>query len=298
MIRDFWERETVDLGDDEARVLAMSSSIYAESLLRQFVSHKEEGVMQSSKSPLRPSNLSKPAVELFCIRFHPELYTQNENPLKLRQLFHCGDTWEGDAYFHLKRFGATNFHLQPPVTWGNGSINGHADIIAELNGVSYVWECKTVNEAFFKSLFDRDGNFKLESLKFRGYHLQAGLYAEALGIPAKLLIYNKNTSECLEIDVQPEWYADGLANVRNIIKVWNEVETWNDIFSRIRIPSPRKEYRDKRWTGRWMLPISMYNAASAQLVYDIVTDDDGKRVVVDYIYPPEHIHLKPELEQL
>ena len=268
-----------------------AAEIYKASLLRQFANIGND--IHDYTLKLRGSMMGKPIVELFAHRFHPELFEEDGWKTNQQlQLFHEGDTFEADAYFHLVRTGVKVLAKQIEVDWKG--VSGHVDFIAEINGEPTVLELKSAKDTFFKSVLKKGIDEE------RGYVSQLSIYMEALGLPGKWIVYNKDNSA--HTLITPTITDVELAMKRaNVIRhTWEVATCYDDIFEFVRPPKPRKEYKDKRWTGRWMPPLNLWSSPALHLCYDVEEDftEDGKprRYILDYRYPEKWTHLKPPLK--
>jgi hypothetical protein len=319
-MQNFWSRPVQDVPEQVLfTAIDVSTELYRQSLLKRFINNKAEDVLQAEKTALRPSNLGKPAVDLFGMRFFPELYQDGEGSAQLNHIFHMGDTWECDALFYFAQRGIEVLDVQPTINW-RGKVTGTADAVVCINGIRYVVDFKSVNSSYFKSNWDRTLDVYhlpahltdcaileripsvLKALEQtatlnnrRGYITQMSLYSDALHMPPMLLMLNKDTSEVVEGYFTVDERDAALHRVEQIVHAWEQVTCWEDVFQYIKPPPVRKEYKEKKWTGRYMPHMSMYNSPIIELVYELLPDDDGKLIVVDYRYPEQWKHLKPEL---
>lgn len=321
-MKNFWARPVKDVHTtDLLNAVNKSTELYAQSLMKRFVYYDEEDLVQAEKTALRPSNLGKPAVDIFGARFFPELYQGGEYNAQLNHIFHMGDTWECDALFYFAQRGIEILDVQPTIDW-RGKVQGTADAVVCIDGIRYVVDFKSVNSNYFKDSWDRSlvlyylpshlaDHQVLNRLPLilkgleccaainnrRGYITQLSLYSDALHLPPMLLMLNKDTSEVVEGYITVDERDAALHRVEQIVDAWDAVECWEDIFEYIKPPPLRKEYKNKKWTGRYMPHVSMYNSPIIDKVYEVLPDDDGKLIVVDYRYPEQWKHMKPGLPQ-
>lgn len=317
MIKNFWQRPVVQADEHELRAYAaLVAKMYEDSLVKRFIYNETD---ESAKSALRPSNLGKPAVDMFGARFFPELYEWGEVDPRTNHIFHMGDTWECDALFYMVQRGYTIDKIQPEINWRDMVI-GHADATASYGDIPLVVEFKAVNNNYFKDSWDRTMTdyhlpphladhqvmnrlpLILKQIETsaninnrRGYITQASIYADALNRRPMLMMLNKDTAEVIEAPIPRAEFEAAIHRVEQIADAWFKVDCWEDVFQFIKPPPVRKEYKDRKWTGRYMPHISMYNSPIIDLVYEVLPDVDGKIIVVDYRYPEKYIHLKPEL---
>lgn len=289
-ISDFWNRPLVDVNKAEMDAALTTASIKIRNTLREL--YLPSGVdSQAGKSPLRPSALGKPAIEIFAKRFHPHLYAGDEMESRMLHVIQTGFVWEAEFPVHALARGYKVIQDQPAIVWNNGLVVGHADYIIETpSGERRVVDCKAVNSRYGQDLTSHGITDK------RGYLTQLGIYSEALNMPSAMMALLKNDASVYEILPEPHETDLAMARARRICEAWLRVERWEDVFLYLRPPPPKKEFSKGKWTGRWLPHYSMYNSPALELVYDLYQDADGKLVVADYIYPPEHIHLKPPLQ--
>lgn len=267
--------------------------IYEQSLQRQFCGVGED--KHDYTKTLRGSMMGKPIVQIFGQRFFPELYEEDGYvTLQQRQLFHEGDTFEADAYFHLVRTGVKVLSKQLTIEYKG--VSGHVDFIIEHNGVPTVLELKSAKDSFFNSVLRKGVDEE------RGYVSQIAIYMDALGMPGAWIVYNKDNSAHTVVIPTLTDVEIALKRANTIIKTWEVAECWDDIFQFVRPPEPKKEYSDKRWTGRYLPPLTLWN--SPQTVELCYITEEGmnpkglpRTYILDYRYPEKWTHRKPQIKQ-
>lgn len=278
---DFWSLPTVSDVPTMLDAIETSTEIYQRSLAKTFVSNNSDGII------LRPSLLGKPAIELFAKRFLPDIFDGDGFETRILQIFHVGNCFEADLHFHLIRTGQMVFTTQAETEW-NGLLC-HADFIVKFASADHphILELKTTNSNYFDRC-NRDG-----ITDYRGHLTQGAIYQEAFGLPVIFVVYDKATSNMTWIEPTIAELESALYRAKRIVDVWNQVTCWEDVFLHLQPPPPRKEWKDKRWTGRYLVPPSLYGSPVVPIVYEMI----GKHVV-DYRYPDKYNHLKPELPTL
>lgn len=269
-----------------------ASLMYKASLERQFCGVGEDE--HNYTLSLRGSMMGKPIVHIFGQRFFPDYYKEDGHvTLQQRQLFHEGDTFECDAYFHLVRTGVKVLSKQETVDWKG--VSGHVDFVIELNGKPTVLELKSAKDSFFNTVLRKGVDEE------RGYVSQLSIYMDALGMPGAWIVYNKdNSAHTLVIPTLTD-VEIALKRAETIRKTWEVAECWDDIFQFIRPPEPKKEYSDKKWTGRYLPPLTLWN--SPQTIKLSYITEEGinpkglpRTYILDYRYPEKWTHRKPLLK--
>lgn len=296
----FWDLPTTANRDDLIEATYVASELYRKSLIRQFI---EE---ESHDEILRPSSLGKPAVHLFARKFFPELFTSPSDGVNAQraQLFHEGDTFEADGYFHFVRTGIRVVAVHPKIDYRG--IKGTGDIVIQMGDDTYLADFKSVNASYYNKVAPSKRNPLGAFTDERGTITQVAIYGAALNLTASVILYCRDDCRMMFVVPSEDEVKTALTRVDTIIDLWDTIDTWDDVFRYFRPPIPKAEVRKNQSTGRYggtgrfFVPQSMLYSPAADLVYDIMNDVNEKgeprAYVIDYKYPEKYAHLKPELK--
>lgn len=292
-----WYGPTVITSDELLEHMKYAAQIYQQSLAKQWTEQPYDPRI------LRPSMIGKPGLQLAAKRFFPEMFTtlyyahsqdipeeyeEEFADLQRRtQIFHMGDIWEADFYFHCKRTGIKILAFQQPVSW-NG-IEGTLDFILDLGNGPVLVDTKSYSAKYTKRLLS-------EGLTdtFGGV-TQLAIYSACAGyIPSYLGVFCRDTCHFYLVPADTESLNKALTRAKYVVDSWNQISEWDDAFAFFKPPPPKKEYSNRAWTGRYLVPVQFYSCPSRHLIYEIV-EDEGREYVVDYRYPDSMIEYKPEL---
>jgi hypothetical protein len=259
-----WVGLSEQLPHAEASAINKAAEIYKQGLSKQYQK-------QPDSTYVRVSNLGRPGLDIHAHRLHPKWFT-NDKTERLIQLFHNGDTFEADFYFHLYRFGYKIKKTQVEVNYRG--VLGHTDMVVVDNDVETLLELKTCSANRFSQLSKGQENMPLT------YLTQMAVYQKCLGIPACWVIYNKDNSEiavvpyslCQKTIDRADYLIDSLA----------EVDSWEKAYDWFVPPPPEPEKFKNSLTGNFKVPQCVDRQLAPHL-YDVVETLNGYKKMTQYV---------------
>ena len=246
---------------------------------------------------LRCSVMGHHPLDIMGRKFFPQYYKlvpgKTLEP-RMQQVFLDGDTFEVDYLFWLltRDYNINVSSSQGALSW-RGKVSGHYDYIVQLpDGTFVLLELKTCNQNYFQSLlrqrnyevvrsrYGEDLQFVTDAMSdFRGHITQAALYRDTLTNESGLfvpdatcvIVKDKSTANLLIYEL-PENTDDILERAESIVQLYNSLESWEEALTKIRIPDPKLELRQRQRTSRYLLPPSMYGSPIVPLIYEWVGD--------------------------
>jgi hypothetical protein len=252
------------VADTDYQYFEEAANIYKEGLLKQYTS-------QNPYDYVRVSNLGKPGLDIHAHRLYPEWFS-NDKTERLIQLFHAGDTFEADFYFHLKRFGYTILATQVEINYRG--ILGHTDMVVYVNKSPCLLELKTCAANRFNLMSKGQKNMPLT------YLTQMAVYQKELNIPAYWVLYNKDNSDIELVPYTP--CLETLARVDYLIDSLNEVVTWKDAYDWFNPPPPEAEKFQGSLTGNFKVP-QCVDKQLAPHIYEIVETLNNYKKMTCYV---------------
>lgn len=242
----------------------VAAEIYKEGLLKQYLD-------QPPYNYVRVSNLGKPGLDIHAHRLHPEWFT-NDKTERLIQLFHAGDTFEADFYFHLHRFG---YHVkETQVTVNYRGIVGHTDMIISEGGSDVLLELKTCAANRFNLMSRGQKNMPLT------YLTQMAVYQKELNIPAYWVLYNKDDSDIAVVPYTVD--EETLARADYLIDSLASVDSWEEAYSWFNPPPPEAEKYQSSLTGNYKVP-QCVDKQLAPHIYEIVETLNNYKKMTRYV---------------